>query len=672
MVVALGVMIIGIGLLFSAMNYWVSWSFKQAAGQSVTLMVSMRAHMTADMLHDGLRGVVFRAMYAGAGADAAMAAEAKSELARYGSEFRARIAEQETLEVPASVREAIRQVKAPLEAYIAAAESIVAKAGAGNLEGAKSELGAFNTAFSALEIKMADASNAIETANHELVGGSATASLLSDVAIWVGLVMVALVAIATLVMSNILFLKPIAAIVSGFRRLSDGDLRVKLEIRNWIEEMADLTSVLGTFREALVNRAELARDADAAARQTEARVAEADRLNAQLATVVGAAVEGDFSKRMTAEFSDPALGDLARSVNALVETVDRGIGETGQVLAALAQTDLTKRVTGQYAGAFAKLQDDTNAVGDKLTEVAVQLRETSKSLKTATGEILSGANDLSERTTKQAATIEQTSATMEALAATVLENAKRAGEASTNAAEVSQTAEAGGQVMREATAAMERITTSSAKISNIIGLIDDIAFQTNLLALNASVEAARAGEAGKGFAVVAVEVRRLAQSAAEASSEVKVLIEQSGGEVRGGSKLVAEAAHKLEAMLVAARRNFELLEGIARESRQQASSIDEVTSAVRILDEMTQHNAALVEQTNAAIEQTEAQASELDRIVDVFAIDETLRVVTPATPAAARTVRPGGIKGLQEKVRRAAKSYLGRGGAAAAKDWAEL
>src|SRR5690606_31264246 len=165
------------------------------------------------------------------------------------------------------------------------------------------------------------------------------------------------------------------------------------------------------------------------------------------------------------------------------------------------------------------------------------------------------------------------------------------------------------------------ITQSSAKISNIIGMIDDIAFQTNLLALNASVEAARAGEAGKGFAVVAVEVRRLAQSAAQASSDVKVLIEQSAQQVTSGSKLVATAADRLTAMLDGVRANTVLLDDIARASREQAAAIAEVNSAVRQMDEMTQHNAALVEEVNAAIEQTEAQANELDRIVDIFRLD---------------------------------------------------
>jgi methyl-accepting chemotaxis protein len=385
--------------------------------------------------------------------------------------------------------------------------------------------------------------------------------------------------------------------------------------------------------------------------------------------VVDAAIAGDFSRRVAAEFPDSELNSLAGSVNSLVETVDRGLTETGEVLSALADTNLTKRVRGDYSGAFAQLKTDTNRVAESLTEIVTRLKHTSFALKTATGEILSGANDLSERTTRQAATIEETSATMEQLATTVLQNADRARDASANAGSVTHAAEEGGQVMNQATEAMERITTSSAKISNIIGMIDDIAFQTNLLALNASVEAARAGEAGKGFAVVAVEVRRLAQSAAEASKEVKVLIEQSAGEVGIGSKLVAQAASKLEIMVEAARANTSLIENIARESREQAHSIEEVNTAVRQLDEMTQHNAALVEETNAAIEQTEAQATELDQIVDVFAVEETLRVVSKApTPASP----PKGIKGLQEKVQRAAKSYLSRGSAAVDKEWSEF
>jgi methyl-accepting chemotaxis protein len=165
---------------------------------------------------------------------------------------------------------------------------------------------------------------------------------------------------------------------------------------------------------------------------------------------------------------------------------------------------------------------------------------------------------------------------------------------------------------------MAQISASSGKISNIIGLIDDIAFQTNLLALNASVEAARAGDAGKGFAVVAVEVRRLAQSAAQASADVKALIETSAGEVRTGAQLVEQAARKLDDILKGAEASFGLIEDMAKASREQSGALNEVADAIHQMDEMTQHNAALVEETNAAIEQTEAQAAKLDGIVDVF------------------------------------------------------
>jgi methyl-accepting chemotaxis protein len=430
-------------------------------------------------------------------------------------------------------------------------------------------------------------------------------------------------------------------------------------LRKIVASATAMARAVQIFRENGLQVARLtAAEAARIIRDQSARTEMMQTLQLAFGEVVDAAIAGDFSKRVAARFPDAELNGLAGSVNALVETVDRGLGETGTVLAALARTDLTQRMHGDYAGAFAKLKADTNAVGDTLTGIVTQLRNTSRALKTATGEILSGANDLSERTTRQAATIEQTSATMEQIAETVAANAGMAENASAKAQSVYAAAEKGGAVMGQANEAMSRITQSSARISNVIGLIDDIAFQTNLLALNASVEAARAGEAGKGFAVVAVEVRRLAQSAAEASREVKVLIEQSAAEVRDGSKLVADAAGTLTGMLQAVHENTTLLEQIARASRQQSQAIGEVNTGVRQMDEMTQHNAALVEQTNAAIEQTEAQASELDRVVDVFTID-AVHATRVQKPQPARPQRP-------------ARAYLSEGNAAIAQDWAEF
>lgn len=467
--------------------------------------------------------------------------------------------------------------------------------------------------------------------------------------------------------------RPMVQLNRTMLKVAEGDHDVIVEGTRRPDEIGAMARAVEVFRENGKKVSELT-EAEAARiiSDQEARTQMMAELQRAFGNVVDAAIAGDFTRRVDAEFPDAELNAIASSINTLVETVDRGLGETGEVLAALAETDLTKRVQGDFQGSFARLRDDTNGVADKLTDIVSQIRDTSRALKTATGEILSGANDLSERTTKQAATIEETSAAMEQLATTVLQNAERAKEASVVAGTVTRTAEEGGQVMGQANEAMERITASSGKISNIIGMIDDIAFQTNLLALNASVEAARAGEAGKGFAVVAIEVRRLAQSAAEASSEVKVLIEQSANEVKSGSRLVADAASKLEAMLVSARSSNELMDGIARESREQASAIEEVTVAVRQMDEMTQHNAALVEETNAAIEQTEAQATELDRVVDVFTLADAPPAAAPLRAPAPLATKPSGIRALQARVKSAANSYLSHGNAALKDDWSEF
>ncbi|GGF43994.1 chemotaxis protein [Youhaiella tibetensis] len=348
--------------------------------------------------------------------------------------------------------------------------------------------------------------------------------------------------------------------------------------------------------------------------------AQTAELNQEIGRVVSAAEMGDFSGRVSISDAGGEIARLAGSVNNLMAGVESGISATTAVLASMARADLTQRMGGDYKGAFATLQADVNAVGDRLSSIVGELRATSSAVRTATSEILVGTNDLSRRTSRQASTIEEASAAIEQVAGTVAENARRAEEAGVKAELASRRAEAGNEVMRSATAAMEKITQSSAQIATIVETMEGIAFQTNLLALNASVEAARAGEAGSGFAVVAVEVRRLAQSAAEAAAEIGGLIERSGRDVEAGARLVADATQTLSSMLETIKANSEAMIEIARASRDQASAISEVSAAVRQLDEITQHNAALVEQTNAAIEQTEAQAGDLDRIVEGFTI----------------------------------------------------
>ncbi len=317
----------------------------------------------------------------------------------------------------------------------------------------------------------------------------------------------------------------------------------------------------------------------------------------------------------------------------------QGVEAVGAALARLAEGDLTTRIDHPLSGELDALRLTFNRAAETFSRIVSQISASATVLRTATGELLAGAHDLENRSARQGTAIVETTAAMEQLTRTIDENSRRSGTASENSDGVFRMADDTGMAMAQANQAMERISTSSGKISSIIGMIDDIAFQTNLLALNASVEAARAGEAGKGFAVVAVEVRRLAQSAASASADVKALVEQSSAEVAAGSKLVSGAATKLTSMVESVRQNRVLIADIATATREQAEAVAEIGSTVRQLDEMARQNATLVAEINSASTQTEGQAKELEAVVDVFSLHETsseapLRPV--AVPAARR------------------------------------
>jgi methyl-accepting chemotaxis protein len=494
-------------------------------------------------------------------------------------------------------------------------------------------MGAFDDTSTALQERLdalrtglagADAAIATDTAAR-LAHIAMEGARMQMLSLFSSLIMIVGILGMTAFMAGYLFPR-LGRIAEGLLAIADGEYdRTIYGSRTW-QELKDLSHAAEKFKRSGVQLITLtAADKERQVSEGEARAAMMEHLRSRFGEVVDAAVEGDFSRRVPLDFGDPELVSIARSINGLVETVETGMSESGTVLSAIARADLTARMTGNYRGGFARLQQDVNSVADRLVSIVSELKSSSRSIRSATGEILAGANDLSERTTRQAATIEQTSAAMEQFATTMATNANRAVEANKVAEVVQRSVEQSGTAMHAATEAMERVKSSSAQISGIIGLIDDIAFQTNLLALNASVEAARAGETGKGFAVVAVEVRRLASSAAQASADVKKLIDRAGDEIRTGAAKVDESAGRLAQMLEAASQSRRLMEGIASDSRAQAEQIGEVNAAIRQLDEMTQHNAALVEETNAAIEQTEGQVVELDRVVDVFVVENRPR-----------------------------------------------
>ncbi len=298
------------------------------------------------------------------------------------------------------------------------------------------------------------------------------------------------------------------------------------------------------------------------------------------------------------------------------------------VASAVAQGDLTSSFHIQGRDEPAALLQALQHMNDQLVTMVGQVRESSESIATGATEIAMGNADLSQRTEQQASSLEETAASMEELSSTVKTNSDTAREANQLAVRATQAAEQGGAIVGSVVETMQAIAASSNKIADIIGVIDSIAFQTNILALNAAVEAARAGEQGRGFAVVASEVRTLAQRSAQAAKEIKELITDSMVKVDTGSQRVGEAGRSMEGIVAQVRQVGTLISEIANASAEQSSGIGQVGEAVNHLDQVTQQNAALVEQSAAAAASLRSQSEQLNTLVAVF------KLQAQAAPAA--------------------------------------
>jgi methyl-accepting chemotaxis protein len=546
--------------------------------------------------------------------------------------------------------EALKDISVTLDNLKASQDAVTKALKAGDQQGARALLLKMDDALAQLSPKTGANNTAmtdlIVEGNKALTASVANIILVSAVSIVVGFALALGLAIF---MAHAGITQPMARLRARMDALASGDTTDKIDGLDRGDEIGKMAAAVSVFRDNAVDRARLEAKAEDDRQLTESERADRERSKAAEAAVLQRAVE-----ELAAGLGRLASGDLATGINV------------------------------SFGGELDGLRKDFNNSVNKLNEAMSAVGVNARAINAGANEIRSSADDLSRRTEQQAASIEETAAALEEITTTVRDAAKRAEEASELVASTRKGAEHSGEVVRKAVAAMQQIEKSSGEIGNIIGVIDDIAFQTNLLALNAGVEAARAGEAGKGFAVVAQEVRELAQRSANAAKEIKALIQASGAQVQTGVDLVGETGTALEAIVAQVQEINRHVHAIAEAAREQSIGLQEINTAVNTMDQGTQQNAAMVEQTTAASHGLASEATALTGLLSQFRLAAGAEHMSYSAVATHETTARAAVRPVTAATRPAASparalgqklaGAFGGGAQAAAKEneWTEF
>jgi methyl-accepting chemotaxis protein len=430
---------------------------------------------------------------------------------------------------------------------------------------------------------------------------------------------------------------PIARLRERMATLAQGQTTTAVDGQDRRDEVGQMAAAVSIFRDNAIERQRLEQEADASRSMSERERMEREAQKAKEAS------------------------DTQFAVDQLAKGLDR-----------LANGDVAYRIDAAFVAQLDALRTNFNSSVGNLQDTLRAVGQNARGIDSGANEIRSAADDLSKRTEQQAASVEETAAALEQITTTVKDSSKRAEEVGNLVAKARDGAERSGAVVRQAVTAMNEIEKSSGEITNIIGVIDEIAFQTNLLALNAGVEAARAGEAGKGFAVVAQEVRELAQRSAKAAKEIKALITTSGEHVRSGVSLVGETGTALEVIVTEVREINRHVDAIVESSREQSVGLQEINTAVNTMDQGTQQNAAMVEQSTAASHSLAKEAASLNELLSRFNLGQGggRNAAAPAQIASsASRPAPSPARALGRKI---AGAFGGGSSAAATQSWEEF